>query len=104
MFKMPSPDDARVEFHRLVKQRDEVMAKAKPARDAYDKKRNELAALEKAQLASLIEAMAKAESGLAAINQEISGLSRYLGGKTALPEHIEAAAAAQAADQPPAAE
>jgi hypothetical protein len=102
MFKMPSPDDARVEFHRLVKQRD--MAKAKPARDAYDKKRNELAALEKAQLAPLIEAMAKAESGLAAINQEISGLSRYLGGKTALPEHIEAAAAAQAADQPPAAE
>ena len=81
-FKKPSPEGMRAEFHRLCTIRDEIEAKAAPARAAHDAKRVELMELEQKELKPLQDAMFFAEKGLYEVKQDIAELSRWLKGKT----------------------
>lgn len=83
----PTPEEARVEFHQLLVRQQEIISGAKSARDAFEAKRNELAELERTELAPLIADMQTAETGLFEINQQMGRIVRYLNGDTALPEH-----------------
>lgn len=81
-FVKPTPEAMRAEFQRLVTKRDALAAEAAPAREAYDAKRNEIAAREAAELTPLAEAVKAAEADLFQVNQDIAELSRWLKGRT----------------------
>lgn len=85
--QFPTPEEARVEYHDLLAQQQAIMESAKPFREAYDAKREELARREKEELDPLIAEMREAEEGLFEINQQMGRIVRYLNGDTALPEH-----------------
>lgn len=81
---MLNPTDMRARFHALGKQRDEIIAKAKPIRDRYDAMRAEETALRQ-RMAPVIEEMKAAEAPLFDIDTERAMIAKALSGKTGEP-------------------
>ena len=89
-FELPTQTEARVEFHRLSAEINAIRKDVEPKRAAYEAKRIELMEREQKELQPLRKAMLDAEgkSGLHDKAQTLAALSRYLNGKTALPEEV----------------
>lgn len=84
--RMPTPDEMRARFHRLNVEIDDIRAKAKPHRDAYEAKRAELEQKEQRELKPLEAMMREAEVQLHDLQQEQAMLSRALGGRVGEPQ------------------
>lgn len=81
---MFDPETMRKRFHELGRQRDEVLAKAKPIRDRYDAMRAEECAL-RDRMKPLIDEMKAAEAPLFDIDRERGIIAKALNGKTGAP-------------------
>lgn len=75
-------DSMRARFHALCDQRDACRKEAQPFRDAYDAKRQEIVAKEKAELSPIISKLKEIEAPLFDLDQEIAIIARALKGLT----------------------
>jgi uncharacterized coiled-coil DUF342 family protein len=75
---MPTPEKMRARFAELGQQRDDILARSTPLREARDAFANE--AREKEQ--AMNDKIRKAETKLLEIDQERALIARALGGKT----------------------
>jgi hypothetical protein len=79
-----TPDAFRARFHALGKQREDIIAKAKPARDAYEAALAKVIAAQ-AEARPLLDALKTIEGPLFEIDSQRAMLSRALAGNTGEP-------------------
>ena len=72
----------RARFRELIAEKEAIQEAARPHREAYDAKWNEIKLLEQTELKPLELAMREAEVGLFDLSNEIAAIARALKGQT----------------------
>lgn len=75
-------DSLRQQYQELVAKKEEIIAKSRPLREAFDAKSREIDEKRDAELRPIEKKMKAAEQGLFEVSNDIAALARALKGRT----------------------